>query len=287
MTNSPRPSSLRGSDELGDRGADATVAGGGWQPGQFQRDSERRAQEVPVRGGDGDREDCPAFTSTAITGEARSASRDRPSRAGVLPRRVDDVPAAPYRVAGDVVAYGPGGGLGGNLVAPVLEPDLAGQPVAAVRAVGEVRERGGKPDLEPALVRVPPQRLISVRLVLFPVGREEKPRGVPPLPPLVFSEPCLGEVQPGAHRPCGRPCHRHCPVFGPPLDAGETAASALGRSVLACRSAGGGVPGRAAVLVSGGDRSEASIFRTARAFRVPRSAARFRLASCRRPRSCG
>jgi hypothetical protein len=148
--------------------ADAAVAGGGRQPGHLQRDGERLAQDVPVRGGDGDREVPGVHVDRDHRGGPELVrGRGRPRRGP--PRRVD-VPAAPYRVAGDVVAHCPGGGLGGNFVAPVFEPDLAGQPVAAAGPVREVRERGGQPDLEPALVRVPAQGLVSPCLVLFAVG---------------------------------------------------------------------------------------------------------------------
>ena len=194
----------------------------------------------------------PAFTSTATTGSRPQdvQRRDRPRRR--LPRRVG-VPAAPHRVKGDVVPHRPGGGLRGHLVAPVLEPDRARQPVAPVRPVRQVRERGGELDLQPALVRVPPQRLVAPRLVLLPVGGEEQPRGVPPVPPPCFGQPGAGQVQPGAQQPPAAPRHRYPAVLDLPPDAGQTAPQRLQPQRLGVPLGGRGVPGHPPGLLPGPD----------------------------------
>ena len=84
----------------------------------------------------------PAFTSTATTGYLPEFLQRRDRVRGGLPRPVE-VPAPRSGVAADVVADRTGGGLGGDLIAPVGEPDRARQPVAAVRPVRQVRQRGG------------------------------------------------------------------------------------------------------------------------------------------------
>ncbi len=93
---------------------------------------------------------------------------------GGLPGRVS-VPAVACRVVADVVADGAGGRLSGGFVPAVGEPDRAGQPVAAVRPVRQVRQRRGQLDLQPPGVRVPADRLVAPGLVLLPVSGQEQP----------------------------------------------------------------------------------------------------------------
>ena len=92
----------------------------------------------------------------------------RRGRRGRLPRRVQ-VTAAGRRVMADVIADRAGGGLRSDLIAPVGEPHRTGQPVPAVRPVRETGERGRQPDLQPALVRVPADRLVPPRLARLAV----------------------------------------------------------------------------------------------------------------------
>jgi hypothetical protein len=132
----PRPGRLRGGNQGGDGGADASVAGRRGKVGKLQRDGERRPCDVAVRGDRGDRE-VPGVQVHRHDGSRCQVAQGRHGPRRGPPRRVG-VPAPPHRVVGDVVAHSPGGGLGGDLVAPVLEPDLAGQPVAAVPPVREV-----------------------------------------------------------------------------------------------------------------------------------------------------
>jgi hypothetical protein len=90
-------------------------------------------------------------------------------------------------------------------------------------------------------------------LTLFPVGREEKPRGVPPLPPPGLGQPGVFQAEAGAHQPPAAPRHRHGPGSGPPLDAGQTALQRLQPDRLAMPLGGGRVPGKAPGPGAGGD----------------------------------
>ena len=100
-----------------------------------------------------------------------------------LPARVQ-VPTPGDRVERDVVADRPGRGLRSDLITPVSEADRAGETVPAVRPVRQVPQRGGELDLQPALIRVEPDGLVSPGLVFLPVRGEEQALGLPPLPPL-------------------------------------------------------------------------------------------------------
>ena len=131
---------------------------------------------------------CPLFTSTAITGAAVGHRAPGGSWLWAF-HEASACPATPRRVIGDVIADSAGRGLRGNLITPVGEPDGARQPVAAVGPVRQVRQRGGKLDFKPALVRVPSQCLVAPCLILFAVGGEEHALRVPPLPPLRLGQP--------------------------------------------------------------------------------------------------
>ena len=180
---------------------------------------------------------CPALTSTASTG-IRPQLAQRRGRAGSsgLPRRVE-VPAPGRRVDRDVVADGPGGGLGGDLVAPVGELHRARQPVPAEGPVPQVGERGGEFDLQPALVRVVPDRFVSPRLAGLAVGGQEPAGGLPLLPPPGFGQarrrPGCGACAAGPARPAS-PRPARTPAAAPPGPAGP-AAPAAGWSWRAAR----------------------------------------------------
>ena len=145
----------------------------------------------------------PWFRSTASTGVARSSSSAGAGRPGAPPGRVE-VPAVPPRGLGDVVPDRAAGRLRGHLVAAVGETDGAFEPVAAVRGVRQVRQRGGEPDFQPALVRVPsgPSR--------FPaVSRLPRPRSGTSVrrPIRAATAPCSSR-----HRPArGGPSPAVCP----------------------------------------------------------------------------
>ena len=134
----PRPVFPRGGDEGADGAAEPPVPGGGGQPGQVQRHRERHAHDVPVRRHDRDRE----VPGVDVDRQHRIRPQliRRRDRAGssALPRRVE-VPAPGRRVDRDVIADGTGGGLGGDLIAPVGELHRARQPVPSE---GTVRPGG-------------------------------------------------------------------------------------------------------------------------------------------------
>ena len=168
----PRPVLPRGGDEGADGAAEPPVPGGGGQPGQVQRHRERHAHDVPVRRHDRDRE-VPGVDVDRQHRIRPQLTQSR-GRAGssALPRRVE-VPAPGFGVDRDVIADGTGGGLGGDLIAPVGELHRARQPVAAVRPVPQMGERGGKLDLQPALVRVMPYCLVAPPLAGLAVRGQE------------------------------------------------------------------------------------------------------------------
>ncbi len=220
----PRAVLPGGGDQAADRGPQPPVPGGGGQPGQVQRHRERDAEHVPVRRDDGDGEvagvdvDRHHRVRAAVppaTGRGRAATFHDPSR-------YQRPEAGSQR---DVVADRAGGGLGGDLVAPVGELDRARQPVPAVGPVRQVRERGGELDFQPALVGVA-------------TGSSRCPRPCPASPsavrnrraashwppPLVLGQPGGGQVPRLRSRP--RPPRvtdtaRPLPA-GPPAPAGPS-----------------------------------------------------------------
>jgi hypothetical protein len=164
---------LRGGDQGADRSAQTPVAGGGRQPGQAEGNGSRGTENVAVRRDDrGGEVTVVDVDSHHRVGPQLAQGRD--GRRDPLPGRVQ-IPATAGRVAADVVADGAAGGLGGDLIAAVGERDRAGQPVAAVRPVREMGERGGEFDLHPALLGVPADRLVPARLRGLAVGGQEQP----------------------------------------------------------------------------------------------------------------
>ena len=149
---------LRGGDQGADGGAQVPVAGGGRQPGQVQADGGRGAEDVAVRRDDGGGEVAVVDVDRHHRACPQLVQGRRGGRGG-LPGRVE-VPAAAGRVVADVVADRAAGRLGGDLIAAVGEPDRARQPVAAVRPVRQMGQRGGQLDLQPALIGVPADRLV-------------------------------------------------------------------------------------------------------------------------------
>ena len=194
----------------------------------------------------------PAFTSTATTGCRLSSSSGGTGAGGGCPARIE-VPAPGGGVAGDVVADGAGSGLGGDLVTPVGELHRAGQLVAAVRPVGQVRQRGGQLNLQPLLAGVPTYGFVSPVLVRLAVGGQEQAGCLPLRPPLVLGHPGGGEVVPLAQQRLPAPHHRHRSRLLPPVRPGKPAAQRLEPDGLGVPLGRGGIPAHPARLPAGRD----------------------------------
>jgi hypothetical protein len=103
------------------------------------------------------------------------------------------VPAIPLGLVADVVADRTGGDLRRPRFGPVGEPDRAGQPVATVRPVGQIPQRGGQLQLQPALLRVDQDGAVAKRIPRVSIGGQKPAGRLPLLPPLRLGEP--GRVQ--------------------------------------------------------------------------------------------
>jgi hypothetical protein len=170
-----------------------------------------------------------------------------------LPRRVD-VPPATCRVVADVVAHRAVGRLGGDLIAPVGEPDRGRQPVAAVRPVRQVGKRDGQLDLQPALAGVPADRLVAPRFAFLSVGGEEQPGRLPLTPPPGLGHASLGEIAALAQQRLAAPHHRHPSRLHPPVHPGEPGLQRLQASRLRVALCRGGIPAHPARLPAGRDQ---------------------------------
>jgi hypothetical protein len=137
-----------------------------------------------------------------------------------LPAGVE-VPAARRRVEGDVVADRAGSGLRSHLIPAVAERHWARQSVPPVRPVRQVPERRRELDLQPALVRVEPDRLVAPEALLLTVGGKEQAGGLPLCPPLLLGQVGGGQVGPLAQQRPPAPGHRRRPRFDPPLGLGN------------------------------------------------------------------
>ena len=271
------PCSAGGGDEAADRVAEPPVPRGGGQPGQVQRHRERHAEDVPVGRDDGDGQ----VAGVEVDGHDRvrpQFAQRRGRAGGRLPAR----PGTSGRTPGpaDVVADGPGGGLGGDLVAPVGEPDRARQPVPAVRPVRQTGERGGELDLQPALVRVEPDCLVSPR-ACRPRRRRSGTGARPPTAAATGlrsgrRRPGSGACAAGPARPAS-PRPGRTPAAAPSGPAGPSAPGG-GWSWRAARR-GSRTRGPGPAFPPAGTAARAPIRRT-RARRLARSARRFRSASC-------
>ena len=122
----------------------------GRQPGKGQQDGHRRPGRVPVRGNrpHGQVPMVQVDRQHRVRPQLIQAPR---GRGRGLPRCVH-IPPAPHRVTADVITDRPGGRLGGDLAAPVAEPDRGRQPVAAARPVRQMR-RAGRAAVSPASLR--------------------------------------------------------------------------------------------------------------------------------------
>jgi hypothetical protein len=176
---------FRGGDQGADGGAQVPVAGGRRQPGQAEGNGGRDAQDVAVRRDDRGGEMTVVDVDSYYRAAPQVVQGRRGGRGG-LPRGVD-VPAVAGRVVGDVVADGAAVGLGGDLVAAVGERDGAGQPVAAVRPVGERGERGGQLDLQPAFIGVNADRFPTLGR-----PRRRRSRTAGPIPTAAATGPGSG-----------------------------------------------------------------------------------------------
>jgi hypothetical protein len=213
-------------DELGDGAADTAVAGGGGQPVERERYRERGACDVAVGDDDRDGKVPGVHVDRDHGGRPQLVHRREPAGGG-LPGGIQVPPVFDGVVADRVLHCRAGRGAGGDLVAPVGEPDRARQPVAGVRPVREVRERGGEPDLEPVLAGVPPEGLVAEVLASLTVRLQEQPRGLPALAPLLFGDPGVFQVEPGAHEFPRAAGHPDPPGTDLPFGAGEAARERL------------------------------------------------------------
>jgi len=152
------------------------------------------------------------------------------------------MPAAGRGTEGDVVPDGPGGRLGGDFAAQVGELHWTRQPVPAVRPVRQVPERRGQLDLQPPLVRVPPECFVAPRLVLLPVGGEKPPGGLPLRPPLILSQPGRGQAGALTQQVPPAPRHRHRPRLCPPLNLGQAGLQRMQADLLGVPLGRGRVP---------------------------------------------
>ena len=198
------------------------------------------AEDVAVGGGNHDGQ-VPGVDVDRYHGTCPELVQRRCRGGRGLPGRVE-VPAARCRVAADVVTDRARRGLGGDLVPPVGELHRARQPVAAVRPVRQLRERGGQPDLQPALAGVPADRFVPQRLVLLPVSGQEQPGRFPPRPPPVHGWPGGGEVRALAQQRPATPHHRDRPRRQPPVRPGQPGLQRPQPDGLSVPLGRGGVP---------------------------------------------
>jgi hypothetical protein len=100
-----------------------------------------------------------------------------------------EVPAAACRVLVDAVGDGPvDADAVAPLLAPVRERHPRGEDVAAVRGVGQVRERGGEFEGD-FTVGGDADGLVAVPLPRLPIGLQEPAPGLPPGTPIPLAEP--------------------------------------------------------------------------------------------------
>ena len=181
------------------------------------RSRNRRPGRVPVRGHHPPGQ-VPVIQVHGQDRRLPQARKRGSRRRRGAPARVE-VPPAPHRVIADIVTDRTSGRLRSDLTAPVAELHGARQPVPAARPVRQPGQRGGQPDLQPALLRVPPQRLVPPRLVLLPVCGQEQPGRLPPAPPLLLRKPSGGQAAAGAQQRPAAP-----PPTAPPRPAPTPAA---------------------------------------------------------------
>ena len=111
-----------------------------------------------------------------------------------------------------------------------------------MRPVRQVRERGGQPDLQPALAGVPADCFVPQRLVLLPVGGQEQPGRFPLRPPPVLVQPGGGEVRALAQQRPAAPHHRDRPRRQPPVRPGQPGLQRPQADGLSVPLGRGGVP---------------------------------------------
>ena len=220
------------------RRAQPAVPGRCRQPAERQRDGVRWAQRVP-----GGVED-PAVQVLGVEVDPErpvpvpAQPLQRWHRHGRQPPAGIQVPALPGRVQQQVVADRAAGCLRGPLTSPMVEHDRAGQPVGGRPAgrVGQVRQRGRQPQLQPALLGVDADGLVAPPLAGLPVGGQKPPRGLPALPPPGLRQPAAGVVtvdgvaQPG--QPPATPAHRHPTRRQPRLHLGQPGLQLLQPALL-------------------------------------------------------
>jgi hypothetical protein len=122
---------------------------------------------------------------------------------------------------------------------------------------GEGEGGAGEPDLQPALVGVPAERLVPRQLAGLAVGGEEPPFRVPLLPPLLQRPPGGWQAVTGLRQPGPAPAHRHPPGIDPGFHAGEARPQRLHPPLLLESPGLGGVPPPAVPARPGRDREPA------------------------------
>jgi hypothetical protein len=143
----------------------------GRQAIQHQRDVGRRPDRVAAV------VDLPAGQMPGVqihgqdsTGQRRLQRRHRHLTG--RPRRCG-IPPIPVRVIAQVIPDRAGDRLRRPLVGPVGEPDRAGQPVVAMRPVGQVAKPPGQLDLQPAFLGMHHDGAVPKRILGVPVSRQE------------------------------------------------------------------------------------------------------------------
>jgi hypothetical protein len=142
----------------------------------------------------------PALRSTATRGKPASSAVVGTGRHGWV-QEASRYPAIPLGLVADVVADRTGGDLRRPRFGPVGEPDRAGQPVATVRPVGQIPQRGGQLQLQPALLRVDQDGAVAKRIPRVSIGGQKPAGRLPLLPPLRLGEPGRVQMLTGMEQP--------------------------------------------------------------------------------------
>ena len=193
--------------DLGDRASEPAIASGTRQAGQLEADGVGGADRVARRVQDHHREVSGVHVDRHHPMPAQPVQTRGHDRRK-CPRGVE-IPPSLGGVEADVVTDRASGCLGSDIATAIGEGDRAGQPVTAVGAVGQMRERRRELDLEPTLVGMPTDRLVAPRLGGFAVGADEQPLRLPLLAPGVLVQAGFGEVVASAGEAPAAFAHAH------------------------------------------------------------------------------
>ena len=122
-----------------------------------------------------------------------------------------------------------------------------------MRGVRQVRQRGGELHFQPALVRVPADRLVSQPFPGFPVRGQKPAPGVPLAPPLLRALPGIGQAVAGLRQPPAAPAHAYPPDGDPLLYASLACPQRLQPPLLLEPLGRGGVSSQVALPRPGRD----------------------------------